>query len=145
MPRRAQRARRARVVLRLAVEVDHRGQRRAGLVQLAELAGRDAGTPLHRAHQQPLVDGLRQLADLAQPVEVAAQQAVVAQRAQQMQHRRLVHALRVPQRRRDEARLVVQPAQRRVQRGEAVRRRTGPARVDVLPSTSRITESASSA
>ena len=118
---RAQRPRRARVVVRLEVQVHHRRQRRTRLVQLAELAGRDTGAPLHRADQQPLVDGLGQLADLAQPVEVAAQQAVVAQRAQQVEHRRLVDALRVPQRRGDEAGLVVQPAQRRVQRGEAVR------------------------
>lgn len=92
-----------------------------GLVQLAELAGRDTGAPLHRAHQQALVDGLRQLADLAQAVEVAAQQAVVAQGAEEVQYGRLVHALRVAQGGRDEARLVVQPAQGRVERGESVR------------------------
>ncbi|CAM5683955.1 hypothetical protein STENM223S_02218 [Streptomyces tendae] len=119
-PQRAQGTRRTGVVVGVPVQVDHGGQRRTRLVQLAQLPGRDAGAPLHRAHQQPLVHGLRQLADLPQPVQVAAQQAVVAQRAQQVQHRALVDALRVPQRRRDEARLVVQPAQRLVQGREAV-------------------------
>ncbi len=124
----------------LPVQVHHRGQRGARLVQLAQLPGRDAGAPLHRAHQQPLVHGLRQLADLTEPVQVAAQRAVVAQRAQQVEHGRLVDALRVPQGRGDEAGLVVQPAQRLVERGEAVRaelvrpRRHVPRRPGAAPS-----------
>ncbi|CAM5369139.1 hypothetical protein SAVIM40S_07696 [Streptomyces avidinii] len=121
--------RRPRLLIGLHVLVDHRGQRGAGLVQLAQLARRDTRTPLHRTHQptllprQPLLarcHRLRQLVDLTQPVQVPAQQAEVAQGTQQIEHRLLVHPLRMPQRRRDEARLVVQPAQRRIQRGETV-------------------------
>ncbi len=117
----AQRTGGARRMLRLEVQIDHRRQRRPRLVQLAQLPGRHARTPLHRTDQQPLPDGPGQLAQLAQAVEVTAQQAVVGQRAQQMRDGRLVHALvGVAQRGRDEAGLVVQPLQGRVQGGEAM-------------------------
>ncbi len=117
----AQRAGGARRMLGLEVQVDHGRQRGAGLVQLAQLAGGDSRTPLHRAHQQALADRPGQLVQLAEAVEVAAQQAVVGECAQQMRDRRLVDVLvGVCQRGGDEAGLVVQPLQGRVQRGEAV-------------------------